>query len=87
MRLIDADKLNNIRFMGYRDEDGNLLVPIRDVAKAIRLAPTVDAVEVVRCKDCRWWLTAGCAFRKDAIPLLPEANDFCSHGERKDEGE
>ena len=42
-----------------------------------------DVVEVVRCKDCKWWHTDGCAFRKDAVKDLPAADDFCSYGERK----
>ena len=56
-------------------------------------APTVDAVEVVRCKDCKHWLhiedgfgdcTNG-RFHLDnhADPTM-EADDFCSCGERKD---
>ena len=49
-RLIDADALKetikNERFSGW----GNCLVEIDN-------APTVDAVPVVRCKDCRWWCT------------------------------
>lgn len=46
-------------------------------------SPAVDVVEVVRCKDCCWWHTAGCAFRPDAWPKLPGADDYCSHGERR----
>lgn len=45
-----------------------------------------DVVEIVRCKACKWWHTEGCAFRKDALPSLPEANDFCSHGEKLEGG-
>ena len=52
--------------------------------------PTVDAVEVVRCKDCKWyapnnggsWL--GCAFDTRHPDDVPKAEDFCSYGERKD---
>ena len=46
--------------------------------------PASDVVEVIRCKDCEWWHTDGCAFRKDAVKDLPAADDFCSHGERKE---
>ena len=58
-------------------------------------APTVDAVEVVRCKDCK-----SCAIHHNHITLryqlfcthgkgYPEvsADDFCSYGERKDDHE
>lgn len=51
-------------------------------AKQIADAPTVDAVEVIRCKDCKHydgkWLCkiSGVPSRKPC--------DFCSYGERKD---
>ena len=74
MRLIDADALikeaNEEGAYGYVD------------AKQIADAPTVDAVEVVRCRDCKHydgkWLCkiSGVPSRKPC--------DFCSHGERKD---
>ena len=51
--------------------------------------PRVDAVEVVRCRDCKHWHkeTLFC----DYMPYGEAqervnwyANDFCSYGERKD---
>ena len=56
----------------------------------IENAPTVDAVEVVRCKDCKQW--GGVAFgnvcRRWSAPLAgmkncTKADDFCSYGERR----
>lgn len=47
-----------------------------------RFQPAADVEEVVRCADCKWWHTGGCAFRQDAVPGLPAKDDFCSHGER-----
>ena len=48
MRLIDADAL--------ADTLNELGVPYRaDVQFAIFDAPTIDAVPVVRCKDCKWY--------------------------------
>lgn len=67
--------LHGTNKFGMLDED------IREFVKEI---PTADVVEVVRCKDCKWWHTDGCAFRKDAVKDLPAADDFCSHGERKE---
>lgn len=46
MRLIDADAL--IDELGISDEDIIFEEMLED-------APTIDAVPVVRCKDCRWW--------------------------------
>lgn len=56
MRLIDADALkDNMRFKGAMSDDNHLLyVPRVDVSKSIDNAPTVNAVPVVRCKDCKY---------------------------------
>lgn len=44
-------------------------------AKAMK---TVDAVPVVRCRDCRKFKTYGCRM------VASGYDDFCSYGERKD---
>lgn len=50
-------------------------------------APTVDAVEVVRCKDCKSYVNRECKnlirhmTNPCSIYTLP--NDFCSYGERR----
>ena len=51
-------------------------------------APTVDAVEVVRCKDCKYWskekdLGMFCNHWGSMLTETVE-DDFCSYGERKD---
>lgn len=46
-RLIDA---NLLRYKAFADPDsGEAIVYLQDIDDA----PTVDAVEVVRCKDCK----------------------------------
>lgn len=40
----------------------------------------VDAVEVVRCKDCKWYKKQNCAM---VDPLTVTDNDFCSYGTRR----
>ena len=84
MRLIDADALideaNSDGAYGYVD------------AKQISEAPTIGAVEVVRCKDCKhykpqkksahWENRANYCNRVVTIKMQP--NDFCSYGKRKD---
>ena len=52
-------------------------------------APTVDAVQVVRCKDCRWWCT-DCMPEEfgwcDATVNRSTVEDwYCADGERKDD--
>lgn len=54
---------------------------------ALSRVPTVDAVEVVRCRDCRWWHDwSGECYAKEAQGFghLWEADDYCSFGEWKD---
>lgn len=77
MRLIDADALKFNFQYGY-DDNGILLVPYRDAKKLIEAAKTVDAVPVVRCRDCRKFKTYGCRM------VASGYDDFCSYGERKD---
>ena len=49
-----------------------------------------DAVDVVRCKECRYWgcVTFGDTCRKLSgiqTRICTQPNDFCSFGERKEE--
>ena len=44
--------------------------------------PTVDAVPVVRCKDCKWQITVYCP-----MPTWEQKdNHYCYKGERKEDG-
>lgn len=52
-------------------------------AQVILKAPAVDAVQVVRCKDCKWWNHPGCAVYIVDDSDKPKENDFCSFGERR----
>ena len=78
-RLIDANALikeaNADGAYGYVD------------AKQIADAPTVDAVEVVRCRECKHCDPENhhCDHHMGtAAPLRRKPDDFCSYGERKD---
>jgi hypothetical protein len=47
-------------------------------------APTVDAVEVVRCKDCKHWSMGYCNhFAYYSYEPMTNEDDFCSYGERR----
>lgn len=88
-RLIDADALKT---KAIRCETFNLYdAPVFFKAvgtKEIDRAPTIDAVPVVRCKDCKYRFKnnghskAGCPIIDANIWM--DDDDFCSHGERKD---
>lgn len=93
MRLIDADALVSALNNGRLKEQTGRAVPFNaGVAFALTMveyAPTIDAVPVVRCKDCKCWTewangTGSCnRFALDWIGT--DADDFCSMGERKDD--
>lgn len=78
-RLIDANALikeaNEDGAYGYVD------------AFQIANAPTVDAVEVVRCRECKYCDPEN--YHCDhpmgtAAPFRRKPDDFCSYGERKE---
>jgi len=55
-----------------------------------------DVVEVVRCKDCKWYdtdgeemNTQGHCWYKNGDPVMQDMkpNDYCSYGERKEQEE
>ena len=83
-RYIDADKLQQ----AYKEMHGGKRSLLIDTE------PTADVVEVVRCKDCRWYerdifdREAGVCFNPNkctktwGFEVLNE--DYCSYGERAD---
>ena len=100
MRTIDAEELmwHKSSLVEPRDKTVSIGKPIsEDEIYAYRLgwndaidtimvcAPTVDAVEVVRCKDCKWRGHIGCAITIVDESDEPKDDDFCSWGERRGE--
>ena len=84
MRLIDADEA--IINFGFEWDD---IPPTREeFVRFLKKQPTVDAVPVVRCRECKYRGTDDCIFHIKGEPadeelLLKLDNDFCSYGERK----
>lgn len=100
MRLIDADAILKA------DENSDkalvlgsgkaLEIAYALLKKKVADAPTVDAVQVVRCEDCKHLRVWN---RKDIYAFCPKINIvflpfemdtrtfFCSYGERKDGGD
>lgn len=64
----------------------HMVVPISEIDKL----PTVDAVEVVRCKDCQKCLIDNSkrelhlCMKRPSFPVRVKLDGFCSDGERKD---
>ena len=80
-RLIDADRaMEIVRNQGIAHPNAYHLTNYATLI--LREAPTVDAVPVVRCRECKYR-------RKDGCPIIDadiwmDNDDFCSHGERKE---
>lgn len=92
MRLIDADALRD----KLQEEIDKAIPPFDDVIGSIRCGvrlarnivedePTIDAVPVIRCKDCKWYYRGGatCMFLDGANGMC--GDDFCGKAERKEE--
>ena len=89
MRLIDADALYTM--LVKKHDFGEL-----SAKGAIRCAaeqPTVDAVPVIRCKDCKYYRDGDCWHEREndrwiyyqSIIEEPNPDDYCSLAERKEE--
>ena len=82
-RLVDANTLLHEYCQANGcNEVNDEICPNCFTAGLITNAPTVDAVEVVRCWECK---------HRDGIPGQPNIvcwqmhdDDFCSYGKRKD---
>ena len=87
--MIDADALREFVEGRYtitwgHDYDGGIKDACIDILNFIDNAPPIDAVQVVRCKDCKY-------SRKDELwhmrwckGLTVNDEHFCADGERKD---
>lgn len=82
MRLIDADALLAEYDRQHEGDPGK-------ARKLIEDAPTVDAVEVVKCRECigrsTWYNDAeyGCAICGMSGMYLKSEDNYCSYGLRK----
>ena len=66
---------------------------VHDIFKAmfrrLKNAPTVDAVELVRCKDCVYYRRDSLYCENQGAIIDPPNwydDDFCSYGERREDG-
>lgn len=93
MRLIDADALIEdikTKLWDWDTVDGiTSSTVLKQTITDIGNAPIVDAVPVVRCKDCRhrikWNDSFGCAFWGYYGDEFADGEMFCRKGERKDD--
>ena len=78
LNMLDTEQFEN---QLYTQTERDLLARIWFAVNAI---PFVDAVEVVRCKDCKWHRYDSYCENLSVIGF--ELDDFCSLGERKVDG-
>ena len=78
--------------MGWHDEDGYEVDDADDkrtiITDLINGIPTVEAVPVIRCKDCKHWgVVDGCNWMTCRKGILTgwsnKGYGYCSYGERK----
>lgn len=98
MRLIDADKPRKALLQVITDEKrkGHATEDLEQVVYFWDACPTVDAVPVVRCKDCKSaYINSFSAASGVAVcrrwsnaekTIVVQHDDFCSYGERKNNG-
>lgn len=91
MRLIDSAELIAKLPIVEKDRQISLIGAVADVVTMISECQPVDAVEIVRCRDCKNWMYE-CEDVGLCVADVPDidgvqryANDFCSYGERKTE--
>jgi len=96
LRVDTLEVLRNLKIKHPLDSDRYIL---REIEAKICDMPAVDVVEVVRCKDCRYWDTRNflpspdgkrygeCKCPEQGVEVGdsfdPEADFFCAYGERK----
>ena len=90
MRLIYADVLKDCLMV---KELPQAMIPMEMIGALIDSMPTVDAVQVIRCKDCRWGIKKTNCKGEDMINccnketpvcdscMLVEPDWFCADGE------
>ena len=80
-RSIDGDAL-----IAWIKGSQQMTSKMKSIICYIKTMPTIDAVEVVRCRECKYW-------RNTNAEKIPTASiacgnmhhyDFCSYGERKE---
>lgn len=95
MRLIDADplldELISRRWIYNVARDTRAVTIIRQIMADIERTPTIDAVEVIRCEECRWWKSifswSGQEHKvcvREGYEPTRKPTDYCSYGEKNE---
>ena len=83
MRIVDADALKE----GLKEKMFGHPFERIFLSSVVDSAQTIDAVLVVRCRECKWWQEdddVGHCDNPDGLDNYAKPDDFCSYGERKE---
>ena len=94
MRIIDADayatelwkQRENYQMLDDTHTADKIMHGIYRAEQLLKDAPTVDAVPVVRCRDCKYYFddTQCCGYVNGLMNVTKA--DYCSYGRRKQDG-
>lgn len=84
-RLIDANEFAKCLERMTKTAYPNLFPGLLEAIDYVKDFPTVDAVEVVRCKDCKKYRDPFCLLNDTQSGYLTAVSPdhFCSYGERR----
>ena len=98
MRLIDADKVIDTmtetlavlkKIFPPGEQERHLIAAIDTCGEMVNDSPTIDAVPVVRCKDCKQYKTIftwnGNEYKACELNPHGDGDWYCADGERKDD--
>ena len=86
--LIDRGALKDAvkRYAGepIKQNDRKCQAICLDMLGTIDAQPTIDAVPVVRCGECKWLFNDSNTFFKPCEVIIPEKDWYCAYGERRE---
>ena len=91
--LIDREALQHRLAELMSSSEGNENIGVYKALKEVNWIPSIDAVEVVRCVECKYYPEKDCfgndccnTFLHHSTVLVPrKPTDYCSHGKRKED--
>ena len=86
-KYIDISQIKLAGKTLYDEENGDLMISVEDVRRAILQTPAADVREVVTCEKCIFWDNGRCEGLQNGLMRdYTKPWDYCSNGERKDGG-
>ena len=85
---LPAANVEPVRFLKLQDDKRTASHAIGKVIDHVDKTPTVDAVPVVRCRECRYYAVSGATTSFCIHPggkKFTSDSDYCSRGQRRDQ--